>query len=98
MVRLSTKRRDRITTTASPAATNKQTITSVAQNPRNMKFVSARAVLTDEGKAMTDKIDTARERLSREISETWEDEDIADPVRLMCRFAKAFSDGSKGDR
>lgn len=47
---------------------------------------------------MTDKIDTARERLSREISETWEDEDIADPVRLMCRFAKAFSDGSKGDR
>ncbi|MBJ3777852.1 MarR family winged helix-turn-helix transcriptional regulator [Acuticoccus mangrovi] len=53
------------------------------------------AVVTEAGKAMTDKIDAARERMSRAIFETWKDEDVADLVRLMCRFAEAFRDGPK---
>ncbi|MFT7596169.1 MAG: DNA-binding MarR family transcriptional regulator [Paracoccaceae bacterium] len=48
------------------------------------------ALITKEGKAMTDKIDTAREQMSREIFEPWEEQDVADLVRLMGRFAEAF--------
>ena len=39
---------------------------------------------------MTDKIDAARERMSRAIFDTWDEKDIADLVRLMRRFADAF--------
>lgn len=49
------------------------------------------AVITAEGKLMTDKLDAARERMSRAIFETWDERDIADLVRLMRRFADAFS-------
>lgn len=52
------------------------------------------AVITAEGKLMTDKLDAARERMSRAIFDTWDEKDIADLVRLMRRFADAFN----GDR
>lgn len=48
------------------------------------------AIVTAEGKLMTDKIDAARERMSRAIFDTWDEKDIADLVRLMRRFADAF--------
>jgi DNA-binding MarR family transcriptional regulator len=54
------------------------------------------AVISDAGKALTDKIDAARERMAREILQTWDEQDFADFVRLMCRFAEAFRDGPKG--
>jgi DNA-binding MarR family transcriptional regulator len=50
------------------------------------------AVITAKGKAMTDKVDTARERIGRKIFETWEDKDVADLVRLMHRFADAIKE------
>lgn len=49
------------------------------------------AVITAEGKLMTDKLDAARERMSRAIFDTWDEKDIADLVRLMRRFADAFN-------
>lgn len=48
------------------------------------------AIITPEGKRMTDKIDAARERMSRAIFDKWDEKDIADLVRLMRRFANAF--------
>ena len=54
------------------------------------------AVISEAGKALTDKIDAARERMSLEILETWDEQDFADLVRLMCRFAEAFRDTPKG--
>jgi len=48
------------------------------------------AIITPEGKLVTDKIDAARERMSRAIFDTWDEKDIADLVRLMRRFADAF--------
>ncbi len=48
------------------------------------------AIITPEGKLMTDKIDAARERMSRAIFDKWDEKDIADLVRLMRRFANAF--------
>lgn len=53
------------------------------------------AVITPEGKRMTDKIDAARERMSQAIFEKWEEKDVADLVRLMGRFAEAFRHGEK---
>ena len=47
-------------------------------------------IITPEGKLMTDKIDAARERMSRAIFDKWDEKDIADLVRLMRRFANAF--------
>jgi DNA-binding MarR family transcriptional regulator len=48
------------------------------------------AVITTEGKAMTDRIDATRERLGRVIFDTWNDQDIDDFVRLTRRFADAL--------
>lgn len=48
------------------------------------------AVVSPAGKAMTDRIDAARERMGREIFETWEPDELDDLVRLMCRFAEAL--------
>ncbi|OEC97530.1 MULTISPECIES: MarR family winged helix-turn-helix transcriptional regulator [unclassified Rhizobium] len=50
------------------------------------------AVITEQGKAMTDRIDEARERIARSIFAKWDDKDIEDLVRLMRRFADDIKD------
>jgi DNA-binding MarR family transcriptional regulator len=50
------------------------------------------AVVTPKGKAMTDLVDAARDRIGRTIFETWEVRDIDALVRLMRRFADALND------
>ncbi|NWD67111.1 winged helix-turn-helix transcriptional regulator [Pseudomonas gingeri] len=53
------------------------------------------AVITEKGKVMTDRIDEARERLGQAIFAKWEDQDVADLVRLMRKFADDIkNDGS----
>jgi len=47
------------------------------------------AVATPRGRAMTDKVDTAREAMAREIFSDWEEGDVRELVRLMRRFADA---------
>jgi DNA-binding MarR family transcriptional regulator len=49
------------------------------------------AVVTSKGKAMTDRIDAARERIGRDIFETWNTDEIDELVRLMRKFADAVS-------
>jgi DNA-binding MarR family transcriptional regulator len=49
------------------------------------------AVVTPKGKAMTDAVDAARERIGREIFATWDDRDIKELVRLMRKFADAVN-------
>jgi len=51
------------------------------------------AVISPKGKAMTQRIDAARERLGRAIFDTWSPQDLDDLVRLMCRFADALEKG-----
>lgn len=51
------------------------------------------AAITPKGKAMTDLVDAARERIGRAIFETWDAEDIDALVRLMRKFADAVNDG-----
>ncbi|BAM92208.1 MarR family transcriptional regulator [Bradyrhizobium oligotrophicum S58] len=50
------------------------------------------AVITPRGKAMTDMVDAARDRIGRAIFETWEARDVDELVRLMRKFADAVKD------
>jgi DNA-binding MarR family transcriptional regulator len=47
------------------------------------------AVITDQGRAMTDKVDAAREKMAREIFTDWDDGEVRELIRLMRRFADA---------
>ncbi len=51
------------------------------------------AVISPKGKAMTDRVDAARERIGRAILETWDTHDIDELTRLMRKFADALRDG-----
>ena len=48
------------------------------------------AVISPKGKAMTDLVDAAREKIGRAIFETWEARDVEELVRLMRKFADAL--------
>jgi len=50
------------------------------------------AIVSPKGKAMTDLVDAARERIGRAIFATWEAHDIDELVRLMRKFADALGD------
>ena len=49
-------------------------------------------IVSPKGKAMTDLVDSARERIGRAIFATWEAHDIDELVRLMRKFADALAD------
>ncbi|UVD59120.1 MarR family winged helix-turn-helix transcriptional regulator [Rhizobium sp. Pop5] len=49
------------------------------------------AVISPKGKAMTDRIDAARERMGRAIFATWDDHDFNELARLMRKFANDIS-------
>ena len=49
------------------------------------------AAVTPKGKAMTDLVDAARDRIGRAIFESWSAQDIVDLVRLMRKFADALN-------
>jgi DNA-binding MarR family transcriptional regulator len=50
------------------------------------------ATVTPKGKAMTDLVDGARERIGRAIFKTWDAHDIDELVRLMRKFADSVKD------
>ena len=54
------------------------------------------AIISPKGKAMTDLVDAARERIGRAIFRTWEATDIDQLVRLMRKFADAVKDDPPG--
>jgi DNA-binding MarR family transcriptional regulator len=50
------------------------------------------AVATARGKALTDRVDAARERFGRAIFKRWDPKDFDELVRLMRKFADAVED------
>lgn len=48
------------------------------------------AVVTDKGKAMTDRVDAARAQMARAIFSSWEPDEVGQLVTLMRRFADAI--------
>ena len=49
------------------------------------------ASVTEKGKAMTDAVDRARERLVAAMFATWDERDVEELVRLMRKFADALN-------
>ncbi|RTX94144.1 MarR family transcriptional regulator [Pseudomonas sp. C 49-2] len=52
------------------------------------------SVITEKGKAMTDRVDDARERIGVSIFSTWDEGDFDNLVRLMRKFAEDIKDDS----
>ncbi|QZP23921.1 MarR family winged helix-turn-helix transcriptional regulator [Pseudomonas sp. DR208] len=52
------------------------------------------SVITEKGKAMTDRVDDARERIGMSIFSTWEEGDFDNLVRLMRKFAEDIKEDS----
>ena len=52
------------------------------------------AIITKRGKAMTDKVDAAREKMARDIFSDWKAGEVRDLIYLMRRFADAVTRGS----
>lgn len=50
------------------------------------------AVISPKGKAMTELVDQAREKLGRAIFASWDEREFEELVRLMRKFADAFAD------
>lgn len=50
------------------------------------------AAITPEGKALTDRVDAARERIGRKVLAGWRRRELDDMVRLMRKFADALND------
>jgi DNA-binding MarR family transcriptional regulator len=48
--------------------------------------------VTPKGREMTDAVDAARERLGRNIFESWDERDVKELIRLMRKFADDISD------
>lgn len=55
------------------------------------------AAVTSKGKAMTDRVDAARERIGRAIFATWDAHDVEELVRLMRKLADALKDEPPAD-
>lgn len=53
------------------------------------------ATVTPKGKAMTDAVDTARERIGRAIFAQWPEEDFSELVRLLQKFAAAMEEEAR---
>lgn len=50
------------------------------------------AVITSKGKAMTDRVDAARDKIGRAVFADWDPRDVEELVRLMTKFADAIKD------
>ncbi|WNJ93064.1 MarR family winged helix-turn-helix transcriptional regulator [Bosea sp. 685] len=55
------------------------------------------AIVTPKGKAMTEAVDKARDRIGRAIFASWDERDVVELVRLMRKFADAVNDDAPGD-
>ena len=55
------------------------------------------AIVTPKGKAMTDAVDAARERIGRAIFAAWDKRDVEELVRLMRKFADALNGDGPDD-
>jgi len=51
------------------------------------------ATVTPKGKAMTELVDVARERMGRAIFKSWDPQEMDDLIRLMRKFADALDEG-----
>lgn len=79
-------------TTVSRQVTKLESLGLVARQASSTDGRVRMAAVTDEGRAMTARIDTARARIVRGIFADWDQADTDNLVRLMGKFAAALDD------
>ncbi len=52
------------------------------------------AAVTAKGKAMTDRVDAARDRIGQTLFDSWEARDVDELVRLMLKFVDTLKSGT----
>ncbi|WP_431256781.1 MarR family winged helix-turn-helix transcriptional regulator [Roseateles chitinivorans] len=77
-------------TTVSRQVAKLETLNLVSRQKSEQDSRVREAVVTAEGQAMTDRIDTARQRMGRQIFGEWSKEELDDLVRLMTKFVDAL--------
>jgi DNA-binding MarR family transcriptional regulator len=82
-------------TTVSRQVTKLESLDLIARRSRAGDRRVSEAVIAPKGKAMTDAVDSARERIGRAIFATWELPDVEELVRLMRKFADAIKDNPR---
>ena len=82
-------------TTVSRQVAKLQSIGLVKRQPGSGDRRINEAVVTAEGKAMTDALDAARDRLGRTFFSKWSKRDFEELVRLVRKFADQIGSGSK---
>lgn len=55
------------------------------------------AVVTKDGKAMTDRVDKARSKIGQAIFASWDPDDVATLVRLMRKFSEDIKNAASPD-
>jgi len=79
-------------TTVSRQVAKLESLGLIQRRPSATDRRVSEAVVTAKGKAMTDRVDAARERIGIEIFKTWDPDDLDNLVRLMRKFADAVKD------
>lgn len=80
-------------TTVSRQVAKLETLGLVERHENAADRRSREAVITAVGKAMTDRVDEARERMGLAIFESWPLDEVEQFVTLMRKFADAVSKG-----
>ena len=76
-------------TTVSRQLTTLESLGLITRRPSAKDKRIREAVVTSDGKAMTDAIDRARERIARAVFAPWDEKDVSELIRLMRKFADA---------
>jgi hypothetical protein len=63
-----------------------------SENKPTIDIYLSKAVVTAKGKAMTDAVDAARDRMGQQIFASWDVQELDDLVRLVGKFADAVKD------
>ena len=82
-------------TTVSRQVAKLESIGLVKRQPASADRRVNEAVVTPEGKAMTDAFDAARDRLGRTFFSKWSARDFSELVRLLRKFAQQIESASR---
>jgi DNA-binding MarR family transcriptional regulator len=74
-------------TTVSRQVSKLEQLGLVKREPNTVDRRVRKVAITHRGKAMTSRIDSARERIGRKIFATWEPQEVEALIRLMRKFA-----------
>lgn len=83
-------------TTVSRQVSRLEELGLVEREPNSVDRRVRKVAITPRGKAMTDRVDAARERLGRRILDSWDPHDVTELIRLMRKFADALRSAGGG--